>query len=63
MLHTKDKIKITYADKGYAGTPNREFMALRKINDGIMRKDDINTKWPHMGETEGFYHQISAARA
>ena len=42
--HTKDKIKITYADKGYAGAPNREFLALNKIKDGIMRKDNINAK-------------------
>ncbi|MCK5100122.1 MAG: transposase, partial [Desulfobacteraceae bacterium] len=43
-LHTKDKVKTVYADKGYAGTPNREFLALNKIKDGIMRKDNINAK-------------------
>ena len=39
-----DKIKIAYADKGYAGAPNREFLALNNIQDGIMRKDNINSK-------------------
>lgn len=39
-----DKIKIAYADKGYAGAPNREFLALNNIQDGIMRKDNINAK-------------------
>jgi len=43
-MHTKDKIKTTYADKGYAGAPNREFLTLNKINDGIMRKNSINAK-------------------
>jgi IS5 family transposase len=43
-MHTKDKIKTAYADKGYAGTPNREFLALNNIKDGIMRKDNINAK-------------------
>ena len=42
--HTKDKIKLTYVDKGYAGAPNREFLALNKIKDGIMRRDNINAK-------------------
>jgi len=36
------KVLITYADKGYAGAPNREFLALNNIKDGIMRKDNIN---------------------
>ena len=43
-MHTKDKIDTTYADKGYAGAPNREFLALNKIRDGIMRKDNKNAK-------------------
>ncbi len=42
--HTKDKIQTAYADKGYAGAPNREFLALNNIRDGIMRKDNINAK-------------------
>ena len=36
------KVLIAYADKGYAGAPNREFLALSNIKDGIMRKDNIN---------------------
>lgn len=43
-MHTKDKIEIAYADKGYPGAPNREFLALNKIKDGIMRKDEKNAK-------------------
>ena len=42
--HTKDKISATYADIRYAGTFNREFLALNNIGDGIMRKDNINAK-------------------
>jgi IS5 family transposase len=38
-MHTADKIQTVYADKGYAGSPNRGFLALNKIKDGIMRKD------------------------
>jgi len=48
-MHTKEKIDISYADKGYAGAPNREFLALNDIKDGIMRKDNINAK---LTETE-----------
>ena len=36
--HTKEPIKKVYADKGYFGKPNRDFLALNKIADGIMRK-------------------------
>ncbi len=43
-MHTKDKIRTAYADKGYAGAPNRGFLALNHIHDGIMRKDNINAK-------------------
>jgi IS5 family transposase len=43
-MHTSDKIQTTYADKGYAGAPNRGFLALNNIKDGIMRKDNINAK-------------------
>jgi IS5 family transposase len=42
--HTKQKIKKVYADKGYAGKPNRDFLALNKIEDGIMRKDSTTAK-------------------
>ena len=37
--HTKQPIDKVYADKGYVGKPNREFLALNNIVDGIMRKD------------------------
>ena len=43
-MHTEDKIKTVYADKGYPGAPNRNFLALNKIKDGIMRKDEKNAK-------------------
>ncbi len=43
-----------YADKGYSGKPNRQFLAMNKIDDlpvrartqtgGIMRKDSRSTK-------------------
>ena len=36
--HTKQPIDKVYADKGYAGKPNRDFLALNKIPDGTMRK-------------------------
>ena len=42
--HTKQKIKKVYADKGYAGEPNRDFLALNHIEDGIMRKDSTTAK-------------------
>jgi len=42
--YTKHKIKIAYADKGYAGSPNRGFLALNNIKDGIMRKDSKTAK-------------------
>jgi transposase, IS5 family len=42
--HTKLKIKKVYADKGYAGKPNRDLLALNKIEDGIMRKDSTTAK-------------------
>ena len=37
--HTRQPIEKVYADKGYAGLPNREFLAENKIADGIMRKN------------------------
>jgi len=37
--HTKQSIEKVYADKGYAGLPNRKFLAENKIADGIMRKN------------------------
>ena len=38
--HTQTPIKKVCADKGYAGQPNRSFLATNKIADGIMRKDE-----------------------
>jgi IS5 family transposase len=42
--HTDQTINKVYADKGYAGKPNRDFLALNKIADGIMRKDSATAK-------------------
>jgi transposase, IS5 family len=42
--HTKEPIKKVFADKGYFGKPNREFLALNKIEDGIMRKTTAGTE-------------------
>jgi transposase, IS5 family len=42
--HTKTPVKKAFADKGYAGEPNREFLATNKIADGIMRKDTTTAK-------------------
>ena len=42
--HTKQPIEKVYADKGYAGKPNRDFLALNDIADGIMRKDSTTAK-------------------
>jgi len=43
-MHTKQPIKKVYAEKGYAGKPNREFLALNKIEDDIMRKNSTTAK-------------------
>ena len=37
--HTKEPIEKVYADKGYYGEPNRVFLHLNGIEDGVMRKD------------------------
>jgi IS5 family transposase len=42
--HTKEPIKKVYADKGYYGKPNRSFLHLNEIEDGIMRKDTTRAK-------------------
>ena len=36
--HTKNSIQKVFADKGYFGKDNREFLHMNKIEDGIMRK-------------------------
>jgi IS5 family transposase len=43
-LHTGDPMGIVYADKGYYGAPNRGFLAMNGIADGIMRKDTRSTR-------------------
>ena len=43
--HTKQPIKKVFADKGYAGKPNRDFLALNHIDDGIMRKYSTTAKF------------------
>lgn len=42
--HTEKAIKVVYADKGYFGEPNRLFLSLNQIKDGIMRKDTAGAK-------------------
>jgi IS5 family transposase len=42
--HTDEPIKKVYADKGYYGEPNRTFLHINHIEDGIMRKDTKSTK-------------------
>jgi IS5 family transposase len=42
--HTKHALVMVYADKGYAGEPNRTFLSMNKFKDGIMRKDTRNAK-------------------
>ncbi len=43
-LHTDQELKKVYADKGYHGEPNRDFLNLNHIEDGIMRKDSTTAK-------------------
>jgi IS5 family transposase len=43
-LHTDQELKKVYADKGYYGEPNRDFLSLNHIEDGIMRKDTTTAK-------------------
>ena len=42
--HTKDPIEKVYADKAYFGQPNRYFLHLNGIKDGIMQKDTTTAK-------------------
>jgi IS5 family transposase len=42
--HTEQPIEKVFADKGYAGKPNRDFLVLNEIADGIMRKDSTTAK-------------------
>jgi IS5 family transposase len=43
-LHTRQRLKKVYTDKGYYGEPNRDFLSLNRIEDGIMRKDTTTAK-------------------
>ncbi len=40
---------MIYVDKGYHGEPNRSFLHLNDIEDGIMRKDTKNAKITEIG--------------
>jgi len=42
--HTEEPIKKVYGDRGYFGEPNRSFLHLNGIADGIMRKDTRSAK-------------------
>jgi len=42
--HTEKPIEKVYGDKGYYGEPNRAFLHLNEIQDGIMRKDTKTAK-------------------
>jgi len=42
--HTQEPIEKVYGDKGYYGEPNRSFLHLNDIEDGIMRKDTTTAK-------------------
>ena len=41
-IHGKNSPKKVYADKGYCGEPNRDFLSMNGMGDGIMRKNQIN---------------------
>jgi len=43
-IHGENLPPKVYADKGYCGEPNRAFLGMNGIGDGIMRKDQINAK-------------------
>lgn len=41
-IHTKKLPPRVYADKGYHGPANREFLSINDIADGIMHKNEWN---------------------
>ncbi len=41
-IHGKELPPVIYADKGYCGEPNRDFLHINGMRDGIMRKNQIN---------------------
>jgi len=61
--HTNQPIKIVYADKGYAGLPNRNFLFDNKIADGIMRKDSTTAKFTQLNMFEEHLLRNSTGRA
>lgn|GEM_PF-4255248 len=58
--HTEDPIGKVYADKGYYGEPNRGFLHMNGIADGIMRKDTRSTKLTDMRKsgTKGYQKSV-----
>jgi len=48
--HTEEQIKKVYADKGYYGEPNSQFLHMNRIEDGIMGKDTKSTKLTDYGK-------------
>lgn len=46
-IHGK-QCPTVYADKGYCGKANREFLGMNGIGDGIMRKNQINASLTEM---------------
>ena len=43
-IHGEEMPPAVYADKGYHGQTNREFLHSNDIADGIMRKDERNAR-------------------
>lgn len=43
-MHTRKMLPVVYADKGYHGQPNRKFLHINDMKDGIMCKDERNAK-------------------
>jgi transposase, IS5 family len=43
-LHTEKPVQEVLADKGYAGAPNRSFLSLNHIKDGIMGKNTTTAR-------------------
>jgi IS5 family transposase len=42
--HTQELVKKVHVDKGYHGEPNRSFLHLNEIEDGVMCKDTTTAK-------------------
>jgi IS5 family transposase len=56
--HTNEPIKKVYGDKGYYGEPNRSFLSLNKIRDGLrlveasLRLGEGHAQGYHYGKTD-----------